>query len=67
MAYLDFKDKTVAELDGLLAEERGRLHELRNKHAIGQLKNVSEIRAVRTAIAHIMTAITAVNAQTAQR
>lgn len=67
MAYLDFKDKTAAELEGLLAEARGTLHELRNKHAIGQLKNVSEIRATRVSIAHIMTALKAVNAQTAQR
>ncbi|MBI1908453.1 50S ribosomal protein L29 [Candidatus Uhrbacteria bacterium] len=59
MAYTDYKEKSAVELQGLLAEERGRLHDLRNKHAIGQLKNTREIAATRTRIAHIMTALSA--------
>lgn len=58
MAYLDYKEKSAAELQGLLAELRGQLHELRFKHSIGQLKNVQEISLARQSIAHIMTVLT---------
>lgn len=60
MAYLDYKEKSAAELQGLLAELRGKLHTLRFQHSIGQLKNVREIATTRTSIAHIMTAQSAV-------
>lgn len=59
MAYLDYKDKNATELQGLLAECRGALHQLEFQHSIGQLKNVHEISYARTNIAHIMTALSA--------
>lgn len=62
MAYLDYQGKDVAELQGLLAETRGLLHELVFKHSIGQLKNVREITLAKKSIAHLMTALNTIKA-----
>ncbi len=59
MAYLDYQGKDQAELQGLLAETRGALHELVFKHSIGQLKNVRAITLAKKSIAHLMTALKA--------
>lgn len=51
--------KNAKELQAMLAELRGALHELRFKQSIGQLKNVSEIPKTRNQIARILTALSA--------
>ena len=55
MEFKDLEKKTEKELQKLLAEERASLYELRTKVAVNQLKDVREIREVRTNIARILT------------
>jgi len=55
---MDFKElegKSAAELKRMLAEERARLHGLRLKLSVNQLKDVREVRATRKKIAQIIT------------
>lgn len=55
---MDFKElqgKSANELQRMLAEERGRLYDLRLKLAVNQLKDVRQVRAVRKTIAQILT------------
>lgn len=58
-AYNDLTKKNAKELQALLAEMRGALHELKFKQSIGQLKNVREITTTRATIARILTALSA--------
>ncbi len=58
-AYTDLVKKSARELEALLSEVRGSLHDLRWKLAIGQLKNVREITHTRMHIARILTALRA--------
>ncbi len=55
MQFKDLQKKKDAELQKLLAEERGKLYDLRLKTAVGQLKDFSQIKSVRKHIAHILT------------
>ncbi len=67
-AYNDLRKKSAKELETLLAEMRGTLHELKCKLSIGQLKNVREITTTRTTIARILTVVHAARAaSTSQR
>lgn len=58
-AYKDLTKKNTKELQALLAEMRGALHELKFKQSIGQLKNVREVTTTRATIARILTALSA--------
>ncbi len=55
MEFKELKKKSEAELHKVLADYRTKLRELRFKDANKQLKNVREIRAVRTVIAQAIT------------
>ena len=59
MKYTELKDKSVAELNGLLKEKKVLLFTLRQKLKTMQLSNPNEISAVRKEIAQINTAISA--------
>lgn len=59
MNYKELEGKSVAELQGLVAEDRARLHVLRMKRAVNQVKDVREIREIRQRLARIMTKLTA--------
>ena len=58
MKYIDLKDKSIDELNGMLKEKKVLLFELKIKQRTMQLTNTSEIRAVKKDIAQINTAIT---------
>lgn len=53
----DLKNKNIAELNALLAENRELLRELRFKDSNRQLKNVRQLRSIKKAIANILTAL----------
>ncbi|MDO8590361.1 MAG: 50S ribosomal protein L29 [bacterium] len=53
----DFKDKSLGELNRLLAEKREALRVFRFEMAGSKVKNIKSGRAVRTAIAQILTEI----------
>lgn len=55
--YKELSQKNAKELNGLLAEERGHLHDLAFQQTIGQLKSVREISETRKRIARIQTAL----------
>jgi ribosomal protein L29 len=55
MDYRELKKKSVKDLHKILAEERNKLRELRFKDANKQLKDVREIRKIRTTIAQVLT------------
>jgi len=55
MEFKDLEKKTEIELQKLVSEERASLYDLRTKVAVNQLKDVREIREVRTNIARILT------------
>ena len=55
MEIKEIKKKTEKELHQLLMEFRDKLRELRFKDANNQLKNVREIRIVRTTISRVLT------------
>ncbi len=57
MEFKELKKKSESELQKLLAEQREKLREMRFKDANKQLKDVRQIRAVRTEIAQILTLI----------
>lgn len=59
MKYIDLKDKSIVELNGMLKEKKVLLFELKMKLKTMQLTNTSEIKAVKKDIAKINTAITA--------
>lgn len=58
MKYIDLKDKSIDELNGLLKEKKVLLFELKIKQKTMQLTNTSEIKVVKKDIAKINTAIT---------
>jgi len=51
----ELRQKTISELQRLLAEEREKLRKLRFDLAFKKLKNVSEIKKVKKNIARILT------------
>ncbi|MCH8049098.1 50S ribosomal protein L29 [Patescibacteria group bacterium] len=55
MEFKDLEKKNEVELKRMLAEERARLHGLRLKLSVNQLKNVREVRKTRKTIAHLST------------
>lgn len=55
MEIKEIKKKSVSELQQSLREFRDKLRELRFKDANKQLKNVREIRVVRTTISRVLT------------
>lgn len=57
MENKDLLKKDVSELNELLDANREKLRELRFKDSNKQLKNVKEIKAVRTLIARILTTL----------
>ncbi|MDR3346041.1 MAG: 50S ribosomal protein L29 [Campylobacteraceae bacterium] len=61
MKYIDFKDKSVQELNNLLKEKKVLLFTLKQKLKTMQLTNPNEIGEVRKDIAKISTAIVAAN------
>lgn len=61
MEYKDLKNKSIKELQELLAEKRGELRELTFKVGENQLKGVRKIRIIKKDIAQILTAINAKN------
>ncbi len=61
MDFKELKKKNKKELLGFLSEHQEKLRILKFKDANKQLKNVREIRAVRKAIAQILTLINDIN------
>ena len=57
MDYKDIENKSDNELRKMLAEERGRLYDLRLKLAVNQVKDMSQVRNVKKNIAQILTRI----------
>jgi ribosomal protein L29 len=57
MQYKDLAGKSLKELQGLLTEDRTRLHALRLKRSVNQIKDVREIRELRQRIARLLTRI----------
>lgn len=55
MKYAEIKEKTDVELDRQLADLRNRLQDMRFAIAAKQLRKVSEMGEVKTAIARILT------------
>ncbi len=54
MDIKELKNKSEAELNQQLADERKKLDDLKFKAAQGQLKNVREIRPVKRGVARIL-------------
>lgn len=59
MEFKELKKKSESELHKVLADSRDKLRDLRFKDANKQLKNVREVRDVRTVIAQVMTLLNA--------
>jgi ribosomal protein L29 len=55
MDYKDLEKKSANELNKMIAEERGRLHDLRFKTAVNQLKNVALVSKSKKMIARLQT------------
>lgn len=55
MKYVEIKEKSDVELDRMLGDLRNRLQDMRFSIAAKQLRKVSEVSEVRTAIARILT------------
>lgn len=55
MDFKELKNKKVGDLHSTLNESRDKLRDLRFKDANKQLKNVREIRKIKTTIAQILT------------
>ncbi len=54
MDYSDLKSLKANELERVLGEERTKLHDIRLKLAVNQVKNVREVRNIKRTIARIM-------------
>jgi len=59
MNYIDLKDKSEADLLGMLKEKKLELFTLNAKQKTMQLTNTTELRVAKKDIARIQTAITA--------
>ncbi|MDR3361958.1 MAG: 50S ribosomal protein L29 [Desulfovibrio sp.] len=57
LAVADMRELTVEDLRGKLVEQRGELMTARLKHAVAQLENTSEIRAMRRQVARLATVL----------
>ena len=58
MEFKDLEKKSANELNKMIAEERGRLHDLRFKTAVNQLKDVAAVRKSKKLIAQLQTRLT---------
>ncbi len=58
MEFKDLEKKSANELNKMIAEERGRLHDLRFKTAVNQLKDVASVRKSKKLIAQLQTRLT---------
>ena len=58
MHFKELEGKSAAELSGLIAEDRARLHALNMKRSVNQVKDVREIREIRQRIAQMLTKLT---------
>lgn len=54
----DLRDKSVLELEKMLAKERAHLYETRRKLVFREIKDVSSVHQIRHNIARILTLIT---------
>ena len=63
MNYIDLKDKSEADLIGMLKEKKLELFTLNAKLKTMQLTNTSELRVAKKDIARIQTALTAVRSK----
>ncbi len=54
MKFKEIKNRSITELQKLLADSRQKLMELRFKSASGQLKNVREIREIKKTISKVL-------------
>ena len=59
MEFTELKTKSELEVKQLLAELRGKAHELSVKMKLNQVKNNQEIKTVKKDIARIMTYLSA--------
>ncbi|WP_415406772.1 50S ribosomal protein L29 [Sulfurovum sp. CS9] len=59
MNYIDLKDKSEADLVGMLKEKKLELFTLNAKQKTMQLTNTTELRVAKKDIARIQTALTA--------
>jgi large subunit ribosomal protein L29 len=59
MNYIDLKDKSEADLIGMLKEKKLELFTLNAKQKTMQLTNTTELRVAKKDIARIQTALTA--------
>ncbi len=59
MNYIDFKDKSEADLTAMLKEKKLELFTLNAKQKTMQLTNTSELRVAKKDIARIQTALIA--------
>lgn len=55
MELRELRKKSTSDLHKLLAESRDKLRDLRFKDANKQLKNIRQIRKLRTSIARVLT------------
>lgn len=55
MDYNELKKLSENELKKILAEERGKLYDLRLKLSVNQIKDMSQVRNTKTKIAQILT------------
>jgi len=55
MEFKELQKKTEKELQAILADQREKLRLARFKDANKQLKNIREIRVIRTVIANVLT------------
>lgn len=62
MNFKELEGKSVAELTSMAAEERARLHALKMKRSVNQVKDVREIREIRQRMAQIYTKLTTLKA-----
>jgi len=58
VALREIRESTPEELGGKLSRLEDQLFQLRLKHAVNQLENVSQIRVTRRDIARIMSVMT---------
>lgn len=57
MKASDLRNQTHVELEALLAEQRGILHEMRYNNALSPVENPARMRDIRKTIARILTVL----------
>lgn len=64
MQYKELKDKKAADLQKMIAEERGSIYDLRMKAAVTPVRQHAQFKKSKRAIARIMTALNSQKDQT---